>query len=776
MATVVALVALRLGLGTHFLYEGVWKVKHADKFSAEPFLTQAKGPAAPLFYKLANDIDGRERLQLVKSVTPDGVLKQWEKARAAVEKSLAARFYAYGIKVDDEYADYRAVKRELDLKNREIKAYEAETAKQWKVLTGKLAQEEKTFDDAFDYVMAQCTVVAQESTVELDAQCNQLTEEMLAQREIVIALKKAIDEKEEGAEEKIGPARAKLIESEQALATAKDAREIKVAETAEKLATIRDSEELKAAEQRIEAAKEAMAAYRDERAGCADCSEGLMTLKTDLAEIQLRLDPLKKPYDEKLALFKADTEEAYISHEAELLALLATDRAKLVEYVASVEEDAKKSPEVVLDGAGKECLTTIADIETRYREALAALIETHDTPPEAGKEEAKPAESPLVTLEKVVPIIPDLENEIEVTVVESELGLAPARSKYLAKKVKFNGRDLLVVSDAVDSQPFADACDSLLAEVTEKYDLSEEQQTDARRLARLYKQSLRQYLNDYLIEIGTHFATLDRFEKRKAEITNNAPEQKKRDWDKQQELRRDVKVWLSEMDSMSTGYRTGLWDLLDDDQQAKGRFAEPWTMTRLTDFAVTWGLFAIGLCLILGLGTNFACLGGAAFMFSVILTQPAWPGIYPPAPPVAGHALLINKNFIEMLALLALATTAVGTWGGLDYFLWNKLLKPLCRGCCCCGKKDEEEEQPQSPESRKFPPSPAEEILSLKTGAGKPDVVAIDDAPAADDDEPIEFVVDIPGESEEIFGDPADTSIDDVLNEESQDNDLPEDK
>ncbi|NQT39583.1 MAG: hypothetical protein HQ581_18950 [Planctomycetes bacterium] len=765
MATVVALVALRLGLGTHFLYEGVWKVKHADKFSAEPFLTQAKGPAAPLFYKLANDIDGRERLQLVKSVTPDGVLKQWEKARATVEKSLATRFYANGIKVDDQYADYRAVKRELDLKNREIKTYEAETVEQWKVLASKLAQEEKAFDNAFDYAMAQCTVVAQELTAEFDVQCEQLTEEMLAQRAVVIALKAAIAAKEEGAEEKMGPARAKLIELEQALAAAEEARESQVAE---KLATIRDSEELKAAEQRIDTTKEAMAAYRDERAGCADCSEGLFTLKADLAEIELRLEPLKKPYDEKLAQFKADTEEAYLGYEAELLALLATDREKLVEYVASIEEGAKENPKVVLDGAGKECLTTIADIETRYREKLVALIETHDTPPEVEKEEPGP-------LDLVVALVPDLEAEVEVTVVESEIGLAPGRSKYVAKKVKFNGRDLLVVSDAVDSQPFADACDSLLAEVTETYSLSEEQQAKARRLGRLYKQSLRQYLDDYLIEIGTHFATLDRFEKQKAEITNNAPEQKKRDWDKQQELRRDVKVWLSEMDGMAADYRTGLWDLLDADQQAKGRFAEPWTMTRLTDFAVTWGLFAIGLCLILGLGTNFACLGGAAFMFSVILTQPAWPGIYPPAPPVAGHALLINKDFIEMLALLALATTAVGTWGGLDYFLWNKLLKPLCCGKCC-GKKDEEEQQPQSPESRKFPPSPADEILSPPADTGKPDVVEIDDPPAADDDEPTEIVVDIPGESEEIFGDPADTSIDDVLNEESQDNNLPEDK
>ncbi len=31
----VLLVALRLALGCHFLYEGVWKIKHQDEFLAE---------------------------------------------------------------------------------------------------------------------------------------------------------------------------------------------------------------------------------------------------------------------------------------------------------------------------------------------------------------------------------------------------------------------------------------------------------------------------------------------------------------------------------------------------------------------------------------------------------------------------------------------------------------------------------------------------------------------------------------------------------------------
>ena len=65
------------------------------------------------------------------------------------------------------------------------------------------------------------------------------------------------------------------------------------------------------------------------------------------------------------------------------------------------------------------------------------------------------------------------------------------------------------------------------------------------------------------------------------------------------------------------------------------------------DFAVTYGLTAIGVCLMLGFCTRLAALGGAAFMCFVVMTQPAFAGIYPPDPHVVGHALLVNKDFIE---------------------------------------------------------------------------------------------------------------------------------
>jgi uncharacterized membrane protein YphA (DoxX/SURF4 family) len=102
-----------------------------------------------------------------------------------------------------------------------------------------------------------------------------------------------------------------------------------------------------------------------------------------------------------------------------------------------------------------------------------------------------------------------------------------------------------------------------------------------------------------------------------------------------------------------------------------------WPRTEQMAFLMTYVFLAIGACLMLGLFTRPAALGGAAFMLFVVLCQPSFPGVYPTDPPQLGHALLVNKDFIEMIALLVIASTSMGRWTGMDYF--------LCK-CCGCGK------------------------------------------------------------------------------------------
>ena len=129
-------------------------------------------------------------------------------------------------------------------------------------------------------------------------------------------------------------------------------------------------------------------------------------------------------------------------------------------------------------------------------------------------------------------------------------------------------------------------------------------------------------------------------------------------------------------------YAHSLYSLLDDEQKDRGLPPASWNpfkwnREKQTDFAVTYGLTAIGVCLMLGLCTPLAALGGACFMCSVVLSQFPFPTVYPHAPPVVGHSLLVNKDFIEMIALLVVAATRAGRWGGLDVFVSRWIVGPF---------------------------------------------------------------------------------------------------
>lgn len=98
-----------------------------------------------------------------------------------------------------------------------------------------------------------------------------------------------------------------------------------------------------------------------------------------------------------------------------------------------------------------------------------------------------------------------------------------------------------------------------------------------------------------------------------------------------------------------------------------------WGMLQWSDVIVKYGLIAVGVALLLGLLTRTACVAGASFLLLFYLAMPPLLGM-PDNPRAEGHYLFINKNIIEMLALLTLATTRSGRWAGLDGLL--QFLRP----------------------------------------------------------------------------------------------------
>jgi uncharacterized membrane protein YphA (DoxX/SURF4 family) len=144
------------------------------------------------------------------------------------------------------------------------------------------------------------------------------------------------------------------------------------------------------------------------------------------------------------------------------------------------------------------------------------------------------------------------------------------------------------------------------------------------------------------------------------------PFQKKRIAESQTKLSGQVKTWFAEVKGIEKDFQDELDSLLTNEQRTMGSFPSEKPALETVDMVMTYGILGIGACLILGLFTRLACLLGAAFLLSVVLMQPFW----------VHDAQPTFKEWIEMIALLALATTHVGKWGGLDFFLGS-----IC-GCC----------------------------------------------------------------------------------------------
>lgn len=85
------LVLLRMSIGWHFLYEGLWKYGQYEKpFSAEGYFRASAGPLSPYFRSQVPDVDGLEALHRDASGLPDHLKADW-----AGELDAYAKFYGF---------------------------------------------------------------------------------------------------------------------------------------------------------------------------------------------------------------------------------------------------------------------------------------------------------------------------------------------------------------------------------------------------------------------------------------------------------------------------------------------------------------------------------------------------------------------------------------------------------------------------------------------------------------------------------------------------------
>ncbi|RLS80981.1 MAG: hypothetical protein DWI02_04600 [Planctomycetota bacterium] len=117
--------------------------------------------------------------------------------------------------------------------------------------------------------------------------------------------------------------------------------------------------------------------------------------------------------------------------------------------------------------------------------------------------------------------------------------------------------------------------------------------------------------------------------------------------------------------------------LLSPEQLAAGPVPAAVTEMSQINSRTMWSLTIFGLLLILGLFTRLSALGASGLLLLFYLAMPPWPGVQ--EIPSVEHNLFVNKIFVELMALLAIAAMPSGKWFGLDAAvsaLLNRRKKP----------------------------------------------------------------------------------------------------
>ncbi len=122
--------------------------------------------------------------------------------------------------------------------------------------------------------------------------------------------------------------------------------------------------------------------------------------------------------------------------------------------------------------------------------------------------------------------------------------------------------------------------------------------------------------------------------------------------------------------------------LLEVSQLSRGRLHPPLSPIRIVDLLTIAGLAGLGILLMIGLFTRFAAFSAAFMVLGFYLAMPPFPGV--PEAPGPEHSFIVNKNLIEVFALLALSSVPTGYWFGLDklvagFFAKKKLAKAAAK-------------------------------------------------------------------------------------------------
>jgi len=211
-----------------------------------------------------------------------------------------------------------------------------------------------------------------------------------------------------------------------------------------------------------------------------------------------------------------------------------------------------------------------------------------------------------------------------------------------------------------------------LAKIADHYKFADAQRQDAQKALLDTEKKADAWFKDgdnvrKVFQYREDVKRLERLEKAPPELTF---EQERAD-ETRKKIEAARREFVNTLDGWSGALRESWLKLATAEQRdADGPVPATWTSLDWVNWQTKYGLIAIGACLMLGLLTPLAALAAAGFLGMIYLSMPPWPGL-PEGALVEGHYLYVNKNLIEMLACLALASTPSGLWLGLDALLFG---------------------------------------------------------------------------------------------------------
>ncbi len=165
------------------------------------------------------------------------------------------------------------------------------------------------------------------------------------------------------------------------------------------------------------------------------------------------------------------------------------------------------------------------------------------------------------------------------------------------------------------------------------------------------------------------------------------------------EIQKKKSELVGPVKALDSELKEAAYSLLTPEQRQKPPLPpEPSQLSSL-DQRTMWMLMILGGLLIAGCFTRVSAFLGAGLVLMFYLAMPPFPGL--PAAPGPEHSYIVNKNLIEVVALLALTFLPTGTWFGVDGIFRRIFV----------GNRDGKADKPAKSQTQKDPKKP----VTIKT-------------------------------------------------------------